>query len=355
MEKQDKVLFRKIRALSYQHCKLSDQFAEYLSNIISAQKTSKLIQAGCDDLIKRLKALGDIFSTKLALKEKNEMALVKAFAELQEDRSKWGVFLTNFHANNRITSLFVPLLFEIRSTLIAFKCCAQNTTDSHQMGEALSQVIEVSPNNQIIPKILLGIHETRPTHAIIDTLWRDLIDIWIAHWGKNKEPMITKLDQGYFSSVPFDVEDLNINEIINSYNVENTEFKIKSNQLVMGNNAYCTESLPDAFAEKLFQVLESQTNYDAKNKELEDQLNDLYSQYGDLNQQLKHVNPQDKRSPISINNNISIVNFQISLLRRMILTLEINENHNINRLITGSALLASNKKNDQRVIRAIFL
>ena len=347
MEKQDKVLFRKVRALSYQHCKLSAQLAEYISNIISAQKTSKIIQAGCSDLIKRLKALGDIFSSKLAIKEKNEMALVEAFAELQEDKSKWGVFLTNFHANNRITSLFVPLLFELRSTLIAFKCCAQNSTDSHQMGEALSQIIEVPPNNQVIPKILLGIHETRPTHTIIDTLWRDLIDIWIAHWGKNNAPLITKLNQNYFSPVPFDVEDLNIDEIVNVYNIENTQFKIKSNQLVIGNNAYPTDSLPDAFAEQLFQVLESQTNYDAKNNELEDQLSGLYGQYGSLCQQLKHVNPQDKRSPISINNNISIVNFQISLLRRMILTLEVNEDNNINRLIIGAALLASNKKMTQ--------
>ena len=66
-----------------------------------------------------------------------------------------------------------------------------------------------------------------------------------------------------------------------------------------------------------------------------------------LNQQLKHVNPQDKRTPISINNNISIVNFQIGLLRRMVLTLEVNENHNINRLITGSALAATNNKTAQ--------
>jgi hypothetical protein len=112
----------------------------------------------------------------------------------------------------------------------------------------------------------------------------------------------------------------------------------------MGNSAYCTDSLPDAFAQRISQILESQKDYDAKNQELQDQLKDLHKQHGDLNQQLKRVNPQDKRTPISINNNISAVNFQISLLKRMILTLEVNENHNINRLITGSALLATNKE-----------
>ena len=75
---------------------------------------------------------------------------------------------------------------------------------------------------------------------------------------------------------------------------------------------------------------------------MEEQLKNLHKQYRELNQQLKHVNPNDKRTPISINNHISVVNFQISLVRRMILTLEVNENHNINRLIIGSALVANN-------------
>ena len=75
---------------------------------------------------------------------------------------------------------------------------------------------------------------------------------------------------------------------------------------------------------------------------MEEQLKNLHKQYRELNQQLKHVSPNDKRAPISINNHISVVNFQISLLHRMILTLEVNENHNINRLITGSALVANN-------------
>jgi DNA-binding beta-propeller fold protein YncE len=346
-EKQDKILFREVRAVSYEHCRLSNQVAEYISNIISAQKTSKTIQAGCESLARQLKSLGDIFSTKLAIKEKNELELVKAFSGLEEDQSKWGVFLTNFHANNRIISLFTPLLFEVRATLMTFKCCAQSSTDNHKVGEFLTKIIQESPNSEIVPKILLGIHETSIPHNIIDTLWRDLIDLWIAHWGRDNAPLKKEPPPDYFSPVAFDVEDLNIEEIVNSYNVESTGFEIKSNQLIMGNTSYCTDSLPNNLVQKISQILESQTDYDAKNHELRVQIKGLHKQLNELNQQLKHINPQDKRTPISISNNISVVNFQISLLRRMILTLEINENHNINRLITGSALLATKKETTQ--------
>ena len=343
-EKQAKILFRKIRDVSYKHCRLSDQLAEYVSNIISAHKSSKIVQAGFDDLIERLNALGNIFSANLAIKEKNEMELVKAFGELQEDQSKWGVFLSNFHANDRIVSLFTPLLFEVRTTLIAFKCCAQNSTNSSQTGVALTQIIGKSPDNQVVQKILLGIHETRPAHAIIDTLWRDLIDLLIAHWGESKEPSIRKLSQDDFLPVPFDVEDLNIEEIINSYDTESTYFEVKSNQLIIGKSAYPKESLPDDIVQRISKTLESQTDYEAKNQELQEQLKDFHTQYRNLNQELKNVGPQDKRTYILVNNNLYVVNFQISLLRRMILTLEVNESNNINRLITGSALLASNQK-----------
>jgi DNA-binding beta-propeller fold protein YncE len=346
-EKQDKVLFRKIRDVSFKHCQLSGQLAEYISNIVSAHKSSKIIQAGCDDLIKRLNILGSVFSTNLAIKEKNEMELVKAFGELQEDQSKWSIFLSNFHANNRIVSLFTPLLFEVRTILIALKCCAQNSTNNLQVGEVLNQIIGKSPGNQIVPKILIGIHETRSTHGIIDTLWRDLIDLWVAHWG-SREPITKKPSSDYFLPVPFDIEDLNIEEIIKSYDTESAGFEIKSNQLIIGNSTYGTDSLPDDIIERISRILESQTNYEEKNHELQEQLKDLHKQYGNLNQQLKNVAPQDKCTRISINNNIYVINFQISLLRRMILTLEINENNNINRIITGSALIASNKEMAQK-------
>ncbi len=103
------------------------------------------------------------------------------------------------------------------------------------------------------------------------------------------------LESGYFSPIPFDIEDLNIEEIINSYNTENSKLGTKSKQLIIGNSAYCTDSLPDNFAQKISQILESQSNYEAKNKELQDQLKDLHKQSRDLGQQLKpysYLNPQ---------------------------------------------------------------
>ena len=72
----------------------------------------------------------------------------------------------------------------------------------------------------------------------------------------------------------------------------------------MGNDIYNTDSLPDGFTQKISQILKSQASYDEKNQELQGQLKDLHKQRRELNQQLKHVSPQDKRTPIKINNNI---------------------------------------------------
>ena len=56
------------------------------------------------------------------------------------------------------------------------------------------------------------------------------------------------------------------------------------------------------------------------------------------------VNPQDKQSPITLQNNISVVNFQVSVLRRMALTMEINEANNLFRLAIGTGLLICSEK-----------
>ena len=48
VEKQEKTLFRAMRAISYQHCQLSNQFAEYTSNLICALNSPKIIQTSCD-------------------------------------------------------------------------------------------------------------------------------------------------------------------------------------------------------------------------------------------------------------------------------------------------------------------
>ena len=354
VEKQDKILFREIRAISHKHCRLSNQLAEYISNVVASPCSAILIQPGCDNLVERLNELGNIFSAKLATKEANELEMITAFSKLQEDQSKWDIFLTNFLANNRIVLLFTPLLFELRTLLITLKRSAQASTENQKIGAVLTTIIERPPTNQIIPKILLGIQETRLAHTIIDSLWRDLIDTWTTLQRENKKPSTRKLEPDYFSPIPFDIEDLNIEEIINSYNTENAELATKSKQLIIGNTAYYTNALPDTCAQGISQILESQTNYEVKNNELQGQLKGLHKQCRDLNQQLKRVNPQDKRTPISIKNNISAVNFQISLLKRMILTLEVNEDHNISRLITGSALLATKKETAQELSAQSF-
>ena len=75
-EKQERILFRKIRAASHEHCRLSEQMTEYISNIVASQCSAVLIRAGCDNLVERLNELGEMFSANLATKETNVLAMI---------------------------------------------------------------------------------------------------------------------------------------------------------------------------------------------------------------------------------------------------------------------------------------
>ena len=77
-----------------------------------------------------------------------------------------------------------------------------------------------------------------------------------------------------------------------------------------------------------------------KFNEIFDNLEALTRQLKELENQLKNIDPRDKRSPIPLRNKSYILIFQIGLLRRMIRTLEINEMNNVFRVVLGTALLA---------------
>ncbi|MCH8156575.1 MAG: hypothetical protein IID18_02290, partial [Nitrospinae bacterium] len=343
-DKKHIILFRKMRAVSYNLCLLSDRMAEYLGNVLATPLSDSAIRAICDHLTGRLNELGELFSARLGSKEKNEAAMVQAFNEMQEDQTKWEIFLSNFHSNNRTMNLLASLLFELRTILLALKSAAQALPENQTLGESLSALIAESPGNQIVPKILLGIQENRGAHSLIDILWRDLTDTWLAHWGTSMKPATRTLDPDYFSPVAYDVEDLNIEEIARSYRSDGTGFEKTASGLVAGGEVYSTDSLADALPQKLVEVLDAQDGYEEKNEELFQQLKDLSRQRRDLDTQLKNVAPNDKRTPLSIGNNVAIVDFQITLLKRMILTLEVNEAHNLNKLILGAALVAAHEK-----------
>ena len=91
--------------------------------------------------------------------------------------------------------------------------------------------------------------------------------------------------------------------------------------------------------QRLTEIFAYQPVFEEKSQELTGQVTELSRQIQDLKFQLQAVNAQDKKSPITINNNIMVIQFQVNLLRRMVLTLDINERLNLNKLILGCALL----------------
>ena len=56
---------------------------------------------------------------------------------------------------------------------------------------------------------------------------------------------------------------------------------------------------------------------------------------------------EDKISPISTNDNIAILQFQINLIRRMIMSLSINQSLNLHRLVLAGAILSLEDSNSE--------
>jgi len=98
------------------------------------------------------------------------------------------------------------------------------------------------------------------------------------------------------------------------------------------------------FIKTLWALLENQRTYETKYLETLQQLEALSRQKQELETKANRVNPQDKQSPITLQNNISVVKFQVSVLQRMALTMEINEANNLFRLAIGTGLLICSEK-----------
>ena len=111
--------------------------------------------------------------------------------------------------------------------------------------------------------------------------------------------------------------------------------------MLWGPNKYNSASLENQKSELVAQclaALKAQSIFEEKSGELLNQLDDMERQRRDLDAQQRQVGTEDKITPIGINNNIAVFEFQLNLIRRMIKGLDINEDLNLHRLIAGAAL-----------------
>ncbi len=337
LDKQDKTAFRNIRRVFHEHLKATERFAALFSNSYPAlESEAERTQAGA--LINNL--LEDVCERILNVysqREANEMEMLQAFAQLQNNQDQWSKFRVRFQSNQRTMETFKRLSAELRVWLQTLQSVCR--PPDPWLRELAEDLFATHPKKRPAVKILLLTQEDWRDLVRLEQAVVDLFDAWS---GNSEDAPIEKrafnLDD--FSPVAFDAEDLKPEDL--AWSISGPDLEKTQSSLRLGSRAFAYEGKVDSaqLLSNLEKILQTQSTYQNKAEELFAQLVQLHKDLADQETKLKACDPRDKKAPIPILKSIQVQMFQISLLRRMIAVLYFNECNNVNRLAAGSGLLA---------------
>jgi len=341
-ETLDKTCFRKLRRHFYEYRQAVEQGSEFFGNIINANLSESSLRPCLDFAETHLARIGEQVIRLLETREQNEKTMMESFAETQGQEEKWESFLIRSNSNARIMEVLRQFHFEIRSLLASIKGTALKFPRHIEIEKTLTrQFIEPQDSEKFL-KILLGFQEESLLHRSLEIILKDLIDLWMIRWGTHADTLPVDLTLADLQPVSFDAENLTVKEMAQPLLAEGMPLRKTDVGLACGHWHFSADTVlrhEDDFIKSLWALWENQRAYETKYLETLKQLETLSQQKQELETKALRVNPQDKQSPITLQNNISVVNFQVSVLRRMALTMEINEANNLFRLVIGTGLL----------------
>ncbi|PIQ96960.1 MAG: hypothetical protein COV67_06790, partial [Nitrospinae bacterium CG11_big_fil_rev_8_21_14_0_20_56_8] len=340
-EDRERELFRECRRLAFVYRQRADDFADFFSNALRSGLTEPALAALLRLLARRTNELCQLMIGYLEAKEKNEEAMVRLFGEMQDDGKKWATFLPKLHFSRRILGLLIHLQFELHTHIRNFQEVAVHDPQNPLLEEILRDLFIEPPGAHMGTKILMGLQEDWLAHKWIDIHHKNIVDLWAHEWNPPAPAVATGLTADFFSAVPYDFERMELDDLAQGVLLPCLPLKDTPEGLVAANRIFpwtLAENGSD-LARRLGEIIASEAQYDEKEDELFAHLKELSLQEQNFHIQLRQVNVTDKKTPITLQNSIFIVGFQISLLRRMILALELNETLNLSRLVIGTALL----------------
>lgn len=341
-ESLDRTRFRELRHLFYVYRKTVEQGAEFFGNIINAHPPDSFLKPCMDFAENHIACAGEQMIHLLSASEQNEKAMMTAFADTENQEGKWEAFLLRSNSNARIMDVLRQFHFEIRSLLASIKGAALKFPQQHETEETLKrQFIDLEGSEKYL-KILLGFQEEDLLHKSLEVLLKDLIDFWMIRWGTHSDTVPADLTLQNLKPVAFDDENLTLKQMAEPLLTEGMPLRKKDSGLAWGHLCFSadTDINPESdFMKTLWGLLENQRVYDSKYLETLQQLETLSQQKHEVEMKTNRVNPEDKQAPITLQNDLSVVNFQVSVLKRMALTMEINEANNLFRLAVGTGLL----------------
>jgi DNA-binding beta-propeller fold protein YncE len=342
-EQEDKNFYRLSQNEFHFHRKAVQQFSQVIHNFIQSGLPKDQLKAVRGALLRQTEQTLDLMKEYFGQKEKSEESMIRILGESQGERDKLSAFLTQYHPNGRIMNLQQYLQFELRSHWFNLRTLARSTQMEVSLENFAGKATADPAAFENIMRILIGFHEAWSTFSNLEQQSLDSLDTLLRLPTSGETTHRIDLTLADFTPISFDSESLDFVEVLKILEAEGSLLNRKKESLVWGKSEF---QFPDfskhteQLAHCAFKLLETQATYQEKFKEITLQLEELSQQRKDLDIQLKQVPVEDKISPIALNDNISILQFQINLVRRMIMSLDINRLLNLNRLVLASAFLS---------------
>jgi DNA-binding beta-propeller fold protein YncE len=337
-EQEERINFREIRNAFYSFRKTTQQLYDFICHLIESNVSEAQLETLVDILARQWKTSVDSINDSFDKKEKCEESMVQILGDSGNDQLP--SFLTQYYHNCRTLDLLLHLQFPLRTHCQALSILARQSTNNEKISKLLHKLTSSSVFSENATRIMIRFHEHWQTLDVLESHFLEIMDATLPFWEDEETPVLEpSIDD--FSPIAFDSENLDIKEVSLILQSQSSEIKIANGILSLGPIKYKSDSLASQKNELVSQclaTLETQSVFKKKSEELLDQLDDLGRQRRDLDAQLRQVGTEDKATPIGINNNIAIMDFQLNLMRRMIKGIDINENLNMHRLIAGAAI-----------------
>jgi DNA-binding beta-propeller fold protein YncE len=342
-EQEDKKYYRLTRNEFYSYRKMVQQFSLFACNSIESRLPKTKLKLLNDALLRQSEETRNLMKEYFGQKETSEEAMVKILGESQGETDKLSAFLIQFYSNNRVMDLQLHLKFELQSHWFNMRTLAYKTQNNFSLENFANKVVGDASVFEDILEILIGFHEDWQAYPQLEQQLLNILDTLLRIPAYSKTTKKMDLTLADFTPIAYDSKNLDSLGALKVLIVEGSSLKRKNNTLIWGQDEFRFSEFSEhkeELAQYALKLMETQDTYQEKSQELIQQLEEILHKRNDLDVHLKQIKVQDKVSPISTNDNIAIVQFQTNLIRRMIMSLSINQSLNLHRLVLAGAFLS---------------
>ena len=342
-EQEDKKHYRLTRNEFYSYRNTIKLFSRFIRNSVESGLPETQLKSLKDVLLRQTGETLNLMKEYFGQKEKSEESMIQILGESQGEKDKLSAFLTQYYSNERIMDLQQHLQFELQSHWFSLRTLARSTKKNVSLENFAGKGDGDPTAFEDIQKTLLGFHENWVAFPQLEQQFLNSLDTLLRVSPTSETTIKTDISLTEFTPINYDSENLSFPGILNALKAEGSPLSEENSTLVWGRNVFQFLELlnhEEELAGCALKLLETQVTYQEKSQELFQQLEEILRQRNDLDVQLKQTKVEDKISPITVSDNIAIVQFQINLIRRMVMSLDINQSLNLHRLVLAGAFLS---------------